>query len=76
MSFGKRGTGEGHPARNLLPPPPVVESAEPSAARMKVANAGGIDKGFIALAVGVVFVSAGAAIARRPANSDRTFLTA
>ena len=30
---------------------------------MKVANAGGIDKGFIALAVGVVFVSAGAAIA-------------
>ena len=63
MSFGKRGTGEGHPARNLLPPPPVDETAGNATARMKVANAGGFDKNFIALAVGVVFVSASAAIA-------------
>jgi hypothetical protein len=63
MSFGKRGTGEGHPARNLLPPPTVDETAGNATARLKVANAGGIDKNFIALAVGVVFVSASAAIA-------------
>lgn len=63
MSFGKRGTGEGHPARNLLPPPPVDETAGLPTARLKTANAGGIDKGFIALALGVVFVSAGAALA-------------
>ena len=52
MSFGKRGAGEGHPARSLLPPPPIEEAGAP-VARMKVANAGGIDKGFIALAAGV-----------------------
>lgn len=63
MSFGKRGAGEGHPARNLLPPPPVDETAGLATARMKVANAGDIDKGFIALAAAVAFVSAGAAIA-------------
>ena len=62
MSFGKRGQGEGHPARNLLPPP-TLEPADVSVGRMKVANPGGIDKGFIALAVGVVFLSAGAAAA-------------
>ena len=62
MSFGKRGAGEGHPARSLLPPPPIEEAGAP-VARMKVANAGGIDKGFIALAAGVVIVSAGAALA-------------
>jgi hypothetical protein len=62
MSFGKRGAGEGHPARSLLPPPPIEEAGAP-VARMKVANAGGIDKGFIALAAGVVVVSAGAALA-------------
>lgn len=62
MSFGKRGQGEGHPARNLLPPAPV-EPVDAPVARMKVANPGSIDKGFIALAVGVVLVSAGAAAA-------------
>jgi len=63
MSFGKRGTGEGHPARNLLPAQPVVEDAAPTVARMKVANPGAIDTGFIALAVGVVVLSAGGALA-------------
>lgn len=63
MSFGKRGSGEGHPARNLLPAQPAEENGEAPAARLKVANPGGIDKGFIALAAGVVIVSAGAAIA-------------
>jgi hypothetical protein len=62
MSFGKRGTGEGHPARNLLPQP-SMEEASGAVARMKVANPGGIDKGFIALALGVIVVSAGAALA-------------
>lgn len=61
MSFGKRGKGEGHPARDLLPP--VEETAAPSTVRTTVTNPGGIDKGFIALAVGVVLVSGGAAIA-------------
>jgi hypothetical protein len=63
MSFGKRSNGEGHPARNLLPVQPAEESGEAPVARMKVANPGGIVKGFIALAAGVVLVSAGAAIA-------------
>lgn len=60
MSFGKRGKGEGHPARDLLPP---MEDMAPGAVRTTVANPGGIDKGFIALAVGVVLVSGGAALA-------------
>lgn len=60
MSFGKRGKGEGHPARDLLPP---MEDMEPVSVRTAVANPGGIDKGFIALAVGVVLVSGGAALA-------------
>jgi hypothetical protein len=63
MSFGKRGTGEGHPARNLLPAQPVLDDAAPVAARTKVANPGAIDKSFIALALGVVVVSGGAAFA-------------
>ena len=63
MSFGKRGKGEGHPARNLLPPPPLEPAADIPVGRLKVANPGGIDTGFIALAVGVVFLSAGAAVA-------------
>ncbi len=54
MSFGKRGTGEGHPARNLLPPPAPVDETGAAVGRMKVSNPGGIDKGFIALATGVV----------------------
>lgn len=60
MSFGKRIKGEGHPARDLLPP---MEEMAPAAVRTTVASSGGIDKGFIALAAGVVLLSAGAAIA-------------
>ena len=60
MSFGKRGKGEGHPARDLLPP---MEEMAPASLRTTATNPGGIDKGFIALAVGVVVVSAGAALA-------------
>ncbi len=60
MSFGKRTKGEGHPARDLLPP---MEEAAPTSVRTKVANPGSIDKGFIALAVGVVLVSGGGALA-------------
>lgn len=63
MSFGKRGTGEGHPARNLLPPSAAVDETGAPIGRMKVANVGGIDKSFIALALGVVVVSGGAAFA-------------
>jgi hypothetical protein len=60
MSFGKRGKGEGHPARDLLPP---MEEAAPTTVRTAVTNPGGIDKGFIALAIGVVLVSGGGALA-------------
>ena len=60
MSFGKRGKGEGHPARDLLPP---MEDTAPVSVRTTVANPGGIDKGFVALAAGVVLLSGGAAIA-------------
>lgn len=66
MSFGKRGPGDEHPARNLVPPQPVASStsAEPTpVARVKSADAGALDKGFIALALGVVVVSASGAIA-------------
>lgn len=59
MSFGKRAKGEGHPARDLLPP---MEEIAPAGVRMSVAKPA-IDKGFIALAAGVVLLSAGAAIA-------------
>lgn len=61
MSFGKRAPGEGHPARDLLPPSALEDGA--SAVRTKAANSAGIDKNFIALALGVVIVSAGGAIA-------------
>ncbi len=66
MSFGKRGPGDEHPARKLIPPQPVASStsAEPApVARVKSADPGVLDKGFIALALGVVVVSAGGTIA-------------
>jgi len=64
MSFGKRTAGAGHPARSLLPTTPGEEAAEkPTVGAMRVRNPGGIDKSFIALAAGVVFVSAGATLA-------------
>ena len=63
MSFGKRGSGDPRPA------PPIGEHAAPErgeapvSVRTRVANHGGLDKGFISLAAGVVVLSAGAAIA-------------
>jgi hypothetical protein len=63
MSFGKRGNGDPRPA------PPIGEHAAPErgdsplSVRTRVANHGGLDKGFIGLAAGVVVLSAGAAIA-------------
>lgn len=63
MSFGKRNAGEGHPARQLLPPTSAPNDTPASGVRTKVASQGGIDKGFIAVALGVVMLSAGAALA-------------
>jgi hypothetical protein len=63
MSFGKRTPGSPPPA------PPTVQLQRSTDAdgvlsvRTRVAGDGGIDKGFIALAAGVVVLSAGAAIA-------------
>ncbi|HEY1154138.1 MAG TPA: hypothetical protein VGE73_09820 [Pseudolabrys sp.] len=59
MTFGKRSKGEGHPARDLLPP---MEEMAPANIRMTSAKPT-IDKGFLALAAGVVLVSGGAALA-------------
>src|SRR5690606_20846860 len=59
MTFGKRSKGEGHPARDLLPP---MEEMAPANIRMTSAKPA-IDKGFLALAAGVVLVSGGAALA-------------
>ena len=63
MAFGKRTAGDPIPQR-----PPVTTETEIDAdgvghVRTRVANAGGIDHRFIALAAGVVVLSAGAAIA-------------
>jgi len=63
MSFGKRSAGDPRPA-----PPPIVSQAAPESDRVlsvrtRVANNGGIDKSFIAIAAGVVILSAGGAIA-------------
>lgn len=63
MAFGKRSADDPRPA------PPVIEQAAPSkgdgvlSVRTRVANDGGLDKGFVGLAAGVVILSANAAIA-------------
>ncbi len=62
MSFGKRRAGDPRPA------PPAVEpqaASDPGvlSVRTRVANKGGLDTGFIAVAAGVVLLSAGGAIA-------------
>jgi hypothetical protein len=68
MSFGKRGAG-GDGTRRPPPPPqnPVSQDgreALPGAPKMQVANAGsGFDFRFMALAVGVVAIAAGGAMA-------------
>lgn len=63
MAFGKRAAGDPLPPR-----PPVVTETEIGAdgaasVRTRVANTSGIDHKFIALAAGIVVLSAGAAIA-------------
>jgi hypothetical protein len=64
MAFGKRSAGEGPAGR----PPATSDFAEAhvapiGAVRTRVANHGEIDRTFIAIAAGVVVLSAGAAIA-------------
>lgn len=64
MSFGKRSAGDPRPT----PPPGTETSNAPDAdgilsVRTRVTNPGGLDKGFIALAAGVVLLSAGGALA-------------
>ena len=61
MAFGKRTAGQAPPPYT----PPVEQSgtSDPAAVRTRVANPGAMDRKFIGLAVGVVFLSAGAAIA-------------
>ena len=54
MTFGKRSKGEGHPARDLLPP---MEEMARANIRMTSAKPA-IDKGFLALAAGVVRTAA------------------
>ncbi len=66
MAFGKRTAGEARPSR---PPVGIAAHGDAEAAahggaiRTRVANSGDLDAKFIALAVGVVVLSAGAAIA-------------
>lgn len=62
MAFGKRNAGDPPPR------PPVMDTVEVdgdgvAAVRTVVSNPGGIDRGFIALAAGVVILSAGVAMA-------------
>lgn len=63
MSFGKRSAGDPRPAPPPLAPQVSRETDGSLSVRTRVANQGGIDKGFIALAAGVVMLSAGGAIA-------------
>ena len=63
MAFGKRSADDPRPA-----PPVSEQGAAPKgdgllSVRTRVANPGGLDKGFIGLAAGVVLLSAGAALA-------------
>lgn len=60
MAFGKRTGGSAPPPYT---PPVELDAPEAPAVRTRVSNPGGIDNKFIGLAVGVVFLSAGAAIA-------------
>lgn len=63
MSFGKRTPGSPPPAAPLVQPQRTPDTDGVLSVRTRVAGGGGIDKGFIALAAGVVVLSAGAAIA-------------
>jgi hypothetical protein len=63
MSFGKRGSGDPRPAAPIGEHAAPERGDAPLSVRTRVANHGGLDKGFISLAAGVVVLSAGAAIA-------------
>lgn len=63
MGFGKRTPGSPPPAAPMVQTQRSADADGVLAVRTRVANSGGIDKGFIALAAGVVVLSAGAAIA-------------
>lgn len=63
MSFGKRTPGSPPPAAPMVQPQRSADADGVLSVRTRVAGGSGIDKGFIALAAGVVVLSAGAAIA-------------
>lgn len=63
MSFGKRASGDPRPAHPIGEHASPERSDAPISVRTRVVNHGGLDKGFIGLAAGVVVLSAGAAIA-------------
>ena len=51
MGFGKRGAGDAPPARPSVQPQSLSESDGVHSVRTRVANDGGLDRGFIGLAV-------------------------
>ena len=61
MAFGKRTAGQAPPP--VQPSPEFESEAAAPSVRTRVANSGGMDGKFIGLAIGVVVVSAGGAIA-------------
>lgn len=61
MAFGKRTAGSAPPP--YTPPAVELDAQDAPNVRTRVANPGAVDNKFIGLAVGVVFLSAGAAIA-------------
>lgn len=63
MSFGKRASGDPRPAQPIGEHAAPERGDAPISVRTRVVNHGGLDKGFIGLAAGVVVLSAGAAIA-------------
>lgn len=63
MSFGKRSAGDPRPAQAPAQVQQSQESDGVISVRTRVSNHGGLDKGFIGLAAGVVILSASGAIA-------------
>ena len=63
MGFGKRSAGDAPPPRPSAQPQQYSETDGVISVRTRVANDGGLDRGFIGLAAGVVILSAGGAMA-------------
>ncbi len=63
MGFGKRSAGDPRPTAPRIEPQAASDPDGVLSVRTRVTNNGGIDKGFIAIAAGVVILSAGGAIA-------------